>query len=435
MKRSISRRSWATLGVCAVAALSAAACGSSGGSSASGASAIVIGGDGTLTLDGASFALATGMDTGARARFWLANQDGGIDGHKIDYLGTLDDTGSAQTLAGNLSKLILADHVSVIAPYVSLAPYDQNIVDQNHVLVFGSDTSYTECTDKWFYSAQGCAYGPAYTGTDSAGAITEAVMHKTPGPSGNLQVTKGYEYALELASASAPAVPGLAYGAKADGWSVCYQDASVPAATTDFSTYAAKIMRTCNNGKGPQGLAVSLATTAQNAEFVQALRTLGWKGQAETAGYDPTSLTSSEISQPLQGLVTFFPDVSLPGVGEGAVYSQIAAALKGIGEASTPITAGLLNGWVNADMAIQALEKTGAKTASTQVETDLQSWTYPGIAGLAPQAAFPAARTYPIPCYNVEQVVGSQYKQLYPLECAQDVSLKDGSIASISFTP
>jgi Periplasmic binding protein len=435
MKRSIARRACAAAGACAAVALSAVACGSPGSPNSGTASSIVIGGDGTLTLGGASFALDAGMDAGARARFWLANQHGGIDGHKIDYLGTLDDTGSAQTLAGNLSKLILADHVSVIAPYVSLAPYDQNIIDQNHVLVFGSDTSYTECTDKWFYSAQGCAYGPTYTGTDSAGAITETVMHTTPGSSGTLKVTKGYEYALELASASASAVPGLAYGAKADGWSVCYQDASVPAATTDFSTYAAKIMQNCNSGKGPQGLAVSLSTTAQNAEFVQALRTLGWKGQAETAGYDPTSLKSSEISEPLQGLVTFFPDISLPGVGEGAIYSQIATALKGIGQANTPITAGLLNGWVNADMAIQALEKTGAKTASTQMQTDLQNWTYSGIKGLAPEAIFPAARTYPVPCYNVEQVVGSQYKQLYPLECAQDVSIKDGSIADISFTP
>jgi ABC-type branched-subunit amino acid transport system substrate-binding protein len=421
-----------------------AACASKGGSSGGGGSSargvssnqIIIAGDGTLTTNGVPVSLAQDTDTGAQARYHLANSQGGINGRMIKYLGTADDGGSATTLVGNMSKQVLQQHAMLLAPYVSEAPFPATFVSQNQVPIFGSVIDYSMCTSAYVYGFGGCIENATYAETTSVAALTETVMKQTTNAQGIINVTPGKSYAVETTAPLAVILPTLKTAAKHIGWTVCNLDASVPAAgATDYSTYASKMMRSCSNGKGPDGILVILSTTSADAQFISTLRALGWKGQAELAGYDPASLKSASISSALAGSVAYADALSLPGTPLAPIFSTIQAQLKAIGKGSTPIDAGVLEGWIQADMAVEGLKATGKNLSVASLQTALKSWTYPGVSGLTPPAPYPLAHQMPIPCWNVLQVNGTAYSQLYGLTCGEVINDKTGAVAKNGFKP
>jgi Periplasmic binding protein len=194
-------------------------------------------------------------------------------------------------------------------------------------------------------------------------------------------------------------------------------------------------MRSCNGGKGPDGMLIILSTTSADAQYISTLRALGWKGQAELAGYDPASLKSASISSALASSVTYTDALALPGTPLAPIFNTISAQLKAIGKGSTPLDAGVLEGWTQADMAIQGLTSTGKNLSVATLQTALKNWTYPGISGLTPPAPFPLAHQMPIPCFNVLQVNGTAYSQLYPLTCGEVINDKTGAVAKNGFQP
>jgi hypothetical protein len=118
MRKITARRCMAAVAVVLMSTLVAACAsgGSSGGGAGTGAgagqrgvskSAITIAGDATLTSGGVPNAINNAIEIGAKARYWLANQQGGVHGRQIDFLGVADDGGSAATLVGNVSKQVL----------------------------------------------------------------------------------------------------------------------------------------------------------------------------------------------------------------------------------------------------------------------------------------------------------------------------------------
>jgi branched-chain amino acid transport system substrate-binding protein len=86
-----------------------------GRSGSSNASPIIVGGLGSIASAGAA-----GMDTGFRARITRFNNAGGIDGHKIQFVGVQDDGGSPSTALSIVQGLVEQKHVAVVAPVLSL---------------------------------------------------------------------------------------------------------------------------------------------------------------------------------------------------------------------------------------------------------------------------------------------------------------------------
>jgi branched-chain amino acid transport system substrate-binding protein len=430
----------------AIAALTAistlAACGShsnagGGGSQARGVSdtEIRIAGDATLTFGSVPNAVFEGLDAGAKARYFAVNKDGGIYGRKINYLGTSDDSGAAPTLIQNLSKQILTQNVFAIAPYISAAGFPESFIDSNKVPAFGLVETSEQCANKWMFPWGGCTANADYGQTSGAAVLAQAITGQSPDPeTGALKVTDGDEWAVQGTAPLATYVPPIVAGAKATGWTTCYSDASVPATgAADYSPYAAKVMRDCNHGAGPQGLYVSLSTAAQTAAYISTLRALGWKGVAETGSYDPVALKSPDVAAGLAGSVTSFGDLSLPGADGGPVFKDIRAALDGIGDADVPVNSGVMTGWAMADMVIQALEHAGKNLTLDGFQSALQNWTYPGISGFTPPISYPEARQYPVPCWNVLRVVRDEYKEAFPMTCGQVIDIKTGDVVKGGF--
>lgn len=412
--------------------------GGAGGGSGRGVSSnqIIIAGDGTLTNNGVPNSLAQDIDTGAQARYHLANSQGGVNGRQIKYLGTADDGGSATTLVGNMSKQILQQHAALLAPFASTAPFPATFVSQNKVPIFGSVIDYSMCTSPYVYGFGGCIENATYAETTSVAALSETVMKQTTNAQGVINVTKGKQYAVETTAPLAVILPTLETAAKHIGWTVCNADASVPAAgATDYSTYASKMMRSCGSGKGPDGMLIILSTTSADAQYISTLRALGWKGQAELVGYDPASLKSASISSALAGSVTYTDALALPGVPLAPIFNTISAQLKAIGKGGTPLDSGVLEGWIQADMAVEGLKATGKNPSTDALQTALKNWTYPGIPGLTPPSPYPLAHQMPIPCWNVLQVVGHEYQQLYGLTCGEVINDKTGAVAKNGFKP
>src|ERR1700722_5960494 len=80
---------------------------------------ITIGGVATVTAGGETISL--GACEGAKARFQLANQQGGVDGYTFNYVGCSDDGYSATTSLQDVENLVNNQHAFAVIPYSSYA--------------------------------------------------------------------------------------------------------------------------------------------------------------------------------------------------------------------------------------------------------------------------------------------------------------------------
>ena len=125
----------------------ATASGASGGSK----SPIVVGGV-------AQLADYSGIADGFNARIAQFNKAGGVEGHKIQFLGVQDDGGSPTTDQSVVQQLVEEDHVDVVAPIASevFSSSGSTFLTQHKVPFFGWAVAPNWCNESYAFSADGC---------------------------------------------------------------------------------------------------------------------------------------------------------------------------------------------------------------------------------------------------------------------------------------
>ncbi|MCW2541457.1 MAG: Branched-chain amino acid transporter, amino acid-binding protein [Frankiales bacterium] len=419
---------------------------SGGGGSANNSSrgvsddSIKIAGDLSETLGGNPTGNAD-VDLGTKARFYVTNQAGGINGRKINYIGSVDDGGSAATLLANVRKQVLDQKVFAISPFDTYAPVDASFFNDQSVPTFGDIISYAACGSKWFFGSDGCVENPTFAETTSVAAIAQYMTGKAPDPTTGAITAPvasdnpppaGNSYAVITSSNLAQIIPTLKVAAKHVGWDACDYNATVPpSGVTDFSSFAGSIMRSCDGGKGPSVMLYVLPSTQYNVNMLRAMRGLGWKGQAEFAGFDPASLQSADLAPTLEGSIYYDDGVGFEGPDNKATYDQIRSALAGVGKPGTTISQGILAGWQSADLIVQGLTKVGKDLTPANLDKVLNSgWDTPGIAGFSSALSFPTSHTHPAPCWNIAKVESGKYVQATTFTCGQVLNSKTGAVVS-----
>ncbi|MGF7239246.1 MAG: ABC transporter substrate-binding protein [Frankia sp.] len=314
--------------------LGAAACGSSGKSSGSGSSSsgkeILIGGivaeTGTAPYEGANEAIS--------AYFNQLNAAGGINGYTVKYKG-YDSTGSAQTNAALMSKLVGQHAAAVIVEDPQGAPGGYQVAERAGVPVIGG------------YAYPALYQSPTLYPVASffAGSQTK-VMFQVMHDEG---VTK---IALLTINVPVGVETVKAYTAQAGKYGLKIVSSGLYAPTqTDFTGYASKAVSAGAQavfqiGGYTQGIAVAKALEQQNssAKLVFA------------AGYN-TSIARQVGSWGNGKVFSGTPLLTLP------MRSKVQQALKTAGYSKVDASSGFVSlGWSDAEIATEGVRLLGSNT-------------------------------------------------------------------------
>jgi branched-chain amino acid transport system substrate-binding protein len=405
-----------SVGLSAVALLTAACSSSSTSSTSSSApatgstsstatghasgNAIVVGG-----LQDGNF---PGMDTGFEARIARFNKQGGIGGRKIQFLGVLNDGDSLTTDLNNAQTLVLKDHVFAVAPIADevLSPASVQLFAQNSTPYIGWGISPAWCGNNWGFPLTGCESSTQYQST-AGFAQTAQAIGKSP---------KGLKVAVigtDNAGGKA-GTEGLVAAIKTVGADVVYGQASVPQdGTTDYAPYVQAIMA------GNPDLVQLVVNFTAAVGLTAALRQAGYKGALwNPSAYVPGLFAAQpQLAQALSGslVVANFP----PSEQNSAASLQVESDLKAMGAPAT-FDLGEAVGWWSAEEFIQELQATAAKGPLTQANFEKvinAGWTIKPLAGGITQVTFPRDHIKSTGCYGTLIAEGAHYVLKSPYVC------------------
>jgi ABC-type branched-subunit amino acid transport system substrate-binding protein len=391
--------------------IAVAASGISAGA-ASSTTPIVVGGSSSL-------ATAAGIDAGFRAGIYRFNKSGGLNGRKIQFLGSLDDGFSPTTALNNVQQLVQNKHVMVVAPIASATDTTSagNFLAANKVPFIGWATSGAfPAQPKWGFGINGYATSPNSIGLSDYRQILSITGNtKTPG---KIKIAFIAEDIAEGISANNSEAKGATYV----GMKVVYHQGPIAIiGTTTYAPYAQALISSGAN------TVFETLDSPDSVGLAAALRSAGFKGVILNAlTYYPGQL-ASEPSQAaaLNGVYVTNPfplnENNTPAV------KQAEKDLVSTGQ-QPYLTAGISEGYWSSIFLEQALKATlksvggnPNKVTSVTLQQVLASsngYTYTDpIPGGIGAETFPAASKYPTGCGTIVKTVGTSYKQMAPYQC------------------
>ena len=388
----------------ATGSASSAATGSSSG-------AIVVGG-----LQDGNFA---GIDTGFKARIARFNNQGGIDGRKIQFVGVLNDGDSLTADLSNAQTLVLKDHVFAVAPVSDevLSPGAVQVFSQNTTPYVGWGISPAFCDNNWGFPLAGCEATPQY---QSEWALYQAAQAIGKSPKGLKVAVIGTDN-----SGGKAGTDGIVATNQLVGATVVYGQASVPQdGTTDYAPFVQSIM-----AGNPDMVELVVNFTAA-VGLTAALRQAGYKGALwNPSAYVPGLFAAQpQLAQALTGslVVANFP----PSEDNSPAALQLESDLKAIG-APTKYGLGEAVGWWSAEEFIQELQATAAKGPLTQANLEKvinAGWTIKAMPGGIADLTFPRDHIKSTGCYGTLIADGAHYvvKSKYVCVPADTIKVSGG---------
>jgi branched-chain amino acid transport system substrate-binding protein len=420
-------------------ALSLVACGSSSKSSSSGSSSSTGGGStsgnnsnaaegvsaDSITVEGdiiktSSIGYSQKLaELGAKARFDRANDEGGVNGRKINFLGALDNKLDPAQDLPTVKKIVQQDKAFAVVPLVSsvLATGGQYLV-QNKIPFFGWGIAPSYCNNDYGFGFSGCLV-PS-TPENEVSTASAGLMDKLLGQKDG--TGKTVAMISEDSTSGTFGIKVIEAAFVADKWKVTYAKASMPAGspTTDYSPYAQAIL-TSNGGKAPD--VVFHVTTAPNVVGLSAaLSNAGFKGPQENAvTYAPSYLSSPASAKALEGGYVFIQYGSFQGNSDA--NKQMLADVKKADPSQTELTQDIAIGYYSADIFLNGLKKTGKNlTRANFIKAINDGQDYEVEGGLG-KISFPTAHKNSVPCGSLVQIKGGKYIEKVPLTCFTNTSL------------
>ncbi|MBX6391535.1 MAG: ABC transporter substrate-binding protein [Frankia sp.] len=368
---------------------------------------------GLAYLTSPSGSTMSGVDLGAKARFERANEEGGINGRKIDFVGVLDDGNDA---ARNLDQArVLADQEEVFAVVPLLTSHASyvDVLCNEVVPFFGWGINPGFCGNTIGFGITGCLVAE---GRRPAAATTYGIALQSL----NGGSAEGLKVAI-LGSDSQSAVNGVAdmvTQVETVGADVVYAETPIPAAGLTDATALVNDLMTAADGAPPDILLHVLDFTTTN-KVIEAMAAAGYEGKHLTAvGYDPRLAAAGMAS--MQGVNSILQWA--PAESDAQAVQQLRADLaKYTPDAvlSLPTMAGY---WA-ADFFVRAATAVGPDlTVDALLELLNGGYTH-SVEGALAETRWPLNHVINNPCMSVVQLDGNAYKIAADLACGSLVKL------------
>ncbi len=320
---------------------------------------------GVLTsLTGVASSSFTTVEQGVKARIGLQNAQGGVDGHKLEYV-TADDTSSGPGAVSGAQQLIEQDHVYGIMENSSFFSAAAATTAKAGIPVTGVsfdggpewfDKSYTNLFDAYGY------------GNYTLVSTTYPKFFKLKG------ATKVAAIGYGSSPSSAQNAEAVAEGSQHEGLQAFY-DNSLAFGSTDVGPLVQKI-----KSEGANAIYLSTVQSTGYA-MAQALKAAGvkYKALVLATGYGQDVISDAATRSAAAGID--FGTIIAPIETKTAGTEKFSSAMTKYAGVSGIPSFGAYIGWLTTDLMIYGLEKAGAKASSQQFIEKLRASTWDG-AGL-----------------------------------------------------
>jgi branched-chain amino acid transport system substrate-binding protein len=360
---------------------------------------------------------------GARARFDVANQGGGIRGRRIEFAGWSDDKGDPVTDATVGRQLVASRQALAVVPTVTPTFAAAPRLASAGLPAFGWGLSTGFCDNPYAFAITGCI-APAGTSrvASSAWGRLLDVWFRSHGQGGAAGKTAAV--IAEAGSAGRQATQLVVASAKAAGFRVVYQQATVPpppAVVVDGSPYAGAVVA-ADGGRPPD--VVFLAVSFPNVTgLAGALRAAHYPGVITNAvGYDPALARVTSGQLVLTGFAV--PEAAPTNAAMATIVARIHAVNGG-----APVGLSALVGYFSADFFVAALRHAGANPTPASVAAAAAHLRYeiPGVVG---PTSYPGAEQSPTPCGSLVESTGAAYQVAVPYSCFATVDVRTGKVVA-----
>ncbi|MEX2253880.1 MAG: ABC transporter substrate-binding protein [Acidimicrobiia bacterium] len=362
-----------------------------------------------------------GADTGAKARFKLENDKGGVNGRMINYLGWSDDGNSADTNLQETQRLIQQEQVAAIVPVLS--PWyleGAEFAEQQGVPAFGWGISAGFCETTFAFGFSGCLTPkpPVKVASNTWGGLIDEYF-----------ISQGEEQGAEGKTAAVIAedndsgksgVKVIAATAKAVDMDVVYEKASMPAAeggtpVSDFSPYINDIM-TSADGDQPD---VVFVVISQN-------NLLGFAPALDAAGFDGLSTNAVLYSPQAAAIVKgdfILTQFATPEAADTTpAVQEFVDAVDAVKAPDEVINQPTIAGYLAADMFIAALKKAGKNPTSKSIQKAAAKITY-SQKGFVGPTKYPKGFKAGTPCGQLSESDGTAFTVAVPFQCFQNINV------------
>ncbi len=349
-------------------------------------------------------------DLGAKARFMMANDEGGVNGREIDYIGAEDDFQDPARTITAARKLVQQDKVFAVVPVSTVTiGGSADFLRDNKTPYIGWGTLPAFCDKEYGYGYNGCLVpSPGRTvSTSWPGLLADVLGGNGQGRSVAIlaQDNDAGKFGLRTYQ---QAFPGA-------GFTVSYGKATVPgtAVPTDWSPWVGEIM-TSNNGKAPDAV-VAIMQTPGNIGLFTALKRAGFQGiLSDATDYDPALLKQAASREALQDVHVFVQNMPFESpLPEMAKFKEYISKAKG-----SPVTEwnqSMMVGWNSADLFVAIAKKAGPNLTVESFQAAAANFQdhYP----LVGDRKFPQGRTESFGCAAMVQLKGEEYSITSPYKC------------------
>ncbi|WTW96412.1 ABC transporter substrate-binding protein [Streptomycetaceae bacterium NBC_01309] len=355
-------------------------------------------------------------DLGAKARFMMANDEGGVNGRKIEYIGSEDDgQESARTITA-VRKLVQQEKVFAIVPVnTTTIGGSADFLRDNKTPYIGWGTLPAFCGQEYGMGYNGCLVPtPGHNVNTSWPGLLTDILGGAQGKSVALitQDTDAGKFGLRTYQQAFPS----------SGFTVSYAKSTVPGTSvpTDWSPWVGEIMSS-NGGKAPD-VVVSVMQTPANIGLFTALKRAGFKGiLTDATDYDPALLKQAASKEALQDVQVFVQNMPFESTApEMAKFKQYMSKAKG--SEVTEWNQSMMVGWNSADLFLAIAKKAGDNLT---VETfQAAAATFEDTYALVGDRKFPLGRNDSFGCGAMVQLKGETYGITSPYKCYPSIPFK-----------
>jgi len=362
-----------------------------------------------------------GADVGAQARFKVANDAGGVNGRKINYLGWTDDGNSPDTNLQETRRLIQQEQVAALVPV--LTPWyleGAQFAQQQKIPAFGWGISAGFCTTTFAFGFSGCLTPPppVKIASNTWGGLIDQYFKSQGEASG----AKGKTAAVlaEDNDSGKSGVKVISATARAVGMKIVYAKATMPAAeggtpVSDFSPYINDIL-TSNDG-GPPDVIFEVISQNNLLGFAPALTASGYDGLATNA-----VLYSPQAAAIVKNQVVLTQFATPEAADTTPTVAQFVDAVEAI-DPEAVINQPTIAGYIAADMFIQALKKAGKNPTSASIQKAAAKMTY-SLKGFVGPTKYPKGFKAGTPCGELPKSDGTTWSVAVPFQCFTNISVK-----------
>lgn len=345
---------------------------------------------------------------GVEARINQANEDGGVNGRKIEFVGAKENDNDSTKDQDLARALVEQDEVFALLPVMSGTFGAIDYVVDNNVPMFGYGVNPAFCENDVAFGITGCVTNPSLdVGSNALGTTLKDYYD---GDS-----NKSISFIAEDNDAGRGGLTLLSASVENKGFKVPFAEPSIPAPPEqvgDVSPFVSELLKS-DGGEAPD--AIYLQATLVGTKLADGLQQAGYDGTIITPSYSPLLLGTPGYDGVLVN-TQFGMDPEL------APNAEMLDAVHKI-DPEKQMSLALVSGYRSADMFVEALEATGKDLS---VESFLQtlndgfSYSVDGVVG---KSTWPENHGKPVPCAVMTEVKDSKFVTIQDLICGENIKI------------